>query len=572
MSWGSLRVRLIGFLLLGGFLPVCVLAFFLLWFVRAELHEGLTRQLDISTDFLAARVSREMLLTLKVVRDLSRDPLLDAEPESVLRRTIAQAEVGTAGTSHRPLLVALELAAPDGSVRAQWPHRLAPRILHALQQDTSNPLGGTSSVQGAPGPRVAATGPEPRLNLATSAAGNLFAPDSQPPFIVLTLPRSVGRGGAGGSLRAVLDLAAISDLIAREKPPGGLEKEILIYEVSGRILARLDPSRGLLTPVLARYQFLGTTPGVGRGAISDPRGDRSAIYAVKTLLGSGYPAPLDTIDWRLAAVQPLDDPSEETVSLIAGIQRGMIAAAAVALIASLVLASILLRSILLPLAHLDDGTRRVAAGDLNSPIPILRDDELGRLAGVFNEMTDKIRTSTARLVELSATDALTGLANRRVFAERLEHELKRSARYKHSLSLAVMDIDHFKNFNDTYGHAFGDCVLREVARTAKSICRDTDFLARYGGEEMVFILPETTLENAVKLMERVRIAIESHKVADEASHVTAAVTVSIGVAAFPANKDSLTNLFALADFALYQAKKAGRNRVLASPDLAEPAT
>lgn len=546
----SLRTRLIGFLCLGGLLPVLALALFLLFFVRAELRAGLTRDLDISSDFIAARISREMLITLKVLRDLVRDPLLESDPERILQTTLRQSAVGTTGTSHRSLLVALELRRPDGSVRARWPPRPPARVLEALETGLVNRSGNATSAR-----------------LATAADREAFAADSQPPLLVISFVRPDAPGRREETLRAVLDLAALSDLIARENPPGGLDKEILVYERAGRVLARLDPTRGLLSPVLGRYAFLGTARGIGRGRISEPRRERDAVFAVKPVLGSGFPAPLDALDWRLASIQPLDDPSESHVALLASIQQGVLAAAAVALVGALALAWILLRTILVPLGHLDQGAKRVAGGDLETPIPVVRADELGALAAAFNEMTGKLRESTRRLIALSATDALTGLANRRVYEERLEHELKRAARYRHSLALAVLDIDHFKRFNDTYGHSFGDVVLCEVARIARSLCRDTDFIARYGGEEFVFVLPETTRENAAMLMERVRTAVAGARIADEAAGIAVSVTVSVGVAAFPANKDSAANLFALADFALYRAKKAGRNQVLASDDL-----
>jgi diguanylate cyclase (GGDEF)-like protein len=168
------------------------------------------------------------------------------------------------------------------------------------------------------------------------------------------------------------------------------------------------------------------------------------------------------------------------------------------------------------------------------------------------------------LLELSRTDALTGLANRRLFDERLEAEFQRSSRYRSPLSCLMMDLDHFKRLNDQWGHAFGDEVLRQVAAAARRALRDVDLLARYGGEELVALLPETGLAEAVLVAERVRAGVEGLRLAARVEGRTGAVrcTASLGVATFPGpGVDSGPTLVAAADACLYAAKAAGRNRV-----------
>jgi diguanylate cyclase (GGDEF)-like protein len=168
------------------------------------------------------------------------------------------------------------------------------------------------------------------------------------------------------------------------------------------------------------------------------------------------------------------------------------------------------------------------------------------------------------LLHLSRTDGLTGLVNRRHFEERLAGEFARSERYRSPLSCFLLDIDHFKKVNDTWGHPFGDVVLREVAGVARRALRDVDVLARYGGEELVALLPETAPEEAWRAAERVRLGVEAMRLTAQGPEgpVVVKCTASIGVATFPSTSiDSAPALVQAADECLYEAKQGGRNRV-----------
>ena len=168
------------------------------------------------------------------------------------------------------------------------------------------------------------------------------------------------------------------------------------------------------------------------------------------------------------------------------------------------------------------------------------------------------------LLQLSRTDGLTGLINRRHFEERLASEFTRSERYRAPLSCFLLDIDHFKRVNDTWGHPFGDVVLKEVAGVARRALRDVDVLARYGGEELVALLPETSPEEAWRAAERVRIGVEAMRLTaqTERGPETVKCTASIGVSTFPSDSaDSAESLVQAADQCLYVAKENGRNQV-----------
>ncbi|MGB9720127.1 MAG: sensor domain-containing diguanylate cyclase [bacterium] len=162
--------------------------------------------------------------------------------------------------------------------------------------------------------------------------------------------------------------------------------------------------------------------------------------------------------------------------------------------------------------------------------------------------------------EMSLTDSLTKIANRRHFDLILENELKRGRGYSRSVSLAMVDLDHFKEFNDKYGHLAGDQLLIAVAEGLKKAVRDTDLVARYGGEEFTIIFPETGNTPAYKVCERVRTAIEGVKISLN-KYGRVGTTISIGLATYPQSAQSAQELIQKADLALYRAKKLGRNRV-----------
>ena len=172
-----------------------------------------------------------------------------------------------------------------------------------------------------------------------------------------------------------------------------------------------------------------------------------------------------------------------------------------------------------------------------------------------------------RIQRQAITDELTGLSNVRHFHELLDQEIERAQRFNHHIGLVMVDIDNFKKVNDTYGHPQGDLVLKEVARVLREQSRDIDFPARYGGEEMSVILPQTDIGGAALLAERMREAIEELRVRRLDGQGVLSLTASFGVAALPASATDKRYLIAVADEALYRAKHGGKNRV----ERAEPA-
>jgi diguanylate cyclase (GGDEF)-like protein len=195
----------------------------------------------------------------------------------------------------------------------------------------------------------------------------------------------------------------------------------------------------------------------------------------------------------------------------------------------------------------------------------LDQEKLSNLQVFGNQISIGLQKSLLyeKVQKLSITDGLTKLYSHRHFRERLQEELVLAGRYSSQLSLLILDIDHFKRYNDDYGHVAGDHVLMEVAKTLRDRSDASHLAARYGGEEMVLVAPETTKEQGMELAERIRAAVEGKRIS-VGKEVTQ-VKVSIGVATYPQDAQSGVDLIAKADQALYAAKAKGRNRVMAYP-------
>jgi diguanylate cyclase (GGDEF)-like protein len=212
-----------------------------------------------------------------------------------------------------------------------------------------------------------------------------------------------------------------------------------------------------------------------------------------------------------------------------------------------------------PLDRLTGAAAKVAGGDLDVHLPVVGGGELGYVTEVFNDMVMRLHESRRELERLSITDDLTGLYNRRYLMEALANEVRRSRRLDHPCALLIADVDHFKEYNDAYGHLAGDEALTRIAAVLRETTRDVDCAARYGGEEFVVIMPETKASGAIEMAQRIRTLLA----ADE--RVGGKLSISIGVAQFPEDGDAPEALLARADAALYRAKREGRDRVLRAP-------
>jgi diguanylate cyclase (GGDEF)-like protein len=221
------------------------------------------------------------------------------------------------------------------------------------------------------------------------------------------------------------------------------------------------------------------------------------------------------------------------------------------------------------IVKLQELSNRIKEGDF-SGIELLKTDqpkdELDHLrnnlvdtALTISRLLSELEEKNRKLQELAYYDPLTGLPNRRFFFEHASLIFEEVKRYEKPLSLLIMDIDHFKKINDTYGHDVGDVVLKTFANVLKGIVRQSDICARLGGEEFVVLLPNTNLEGARVLAERIRTAVAKNTV--EHGSIVIVFTVSIGVSQYRKGMQNIDELIKEADIALYRAKEGGRNRV-----------
>jgi diguanylate cyclase (GGDEF)-like protein len=260
-----------------------------------------------------------------------------------------------------------------------------------------------------------------------------------------------------------------------------------------------------------------------------------------------------------------------------------------ALAAVFILSFVVAASMLRPIQRLSHAAKRLSAGELDVRLPVKGSDELTELTHSFNTMAATIQDKTKQLeearnelalknVDLEAanrhlhdqaiTDALTGLYNRRHFQDNLDKEMRRCEREERPLSLLLLDLDHFKQYNDRWGHTQGDEELRRVAAQVGKSIRTTDMAFRFGGEEFAVLLPSCTKEQAAEVAEKIRTAVGAH---GHRAGVLGRTTVSIGVATFPQDGRAARGLVDSADGALYAAKAAGRDRVFPAGSPAPPA-
>jgi diguanylate cyclase (GGDEF)-like protein len=231
-----------------------------------------------------------------------------------------------------------------------------------------------------------------------------------------------------------------------------------------------------------------------------------------------------------------------------------------------------------PLDRLTKGAGEVAAGDLAVDLPEAPGGgEVGYLTDVFNHMVSRLREGRRELDRihetlrkkndelelLSTTDSLTGLSNHRSLMQRLNDEAGRFAKERRTFSVLVGDVDHFKQYNDAFGHPAGDEVLKSIADIMRESTRKVDCCARYGGEEFVIVLPDTAVGEGLEVAEHIRARVAAKKFNGRK------ITLSIGVAAFPEDADDAEAIIAVADEALYQAKREGRDRTVRARRLAK---
>jgi len=333
--------------------------------------------------------------------------------------------------------------------------------------------------------------------------------------------------------------------------------EFWLLDAEGRVLLRtgeVPPNPGTqelpvvrpVPPEEAGPIVEATLPGIGR-----------VVYGVRRLAGpsGGYLAATVPAS---SAYRSLDEARLRLLSL--GLP---------ALVLVLLVSFYAARSLLRPILLLSEGARRLSRGETDVSLPVAGNDELADLTRTFNDMSAKMRDARQRLESLAITDELTQLYNRRHFQDTLEKEMRRSAREDRPLSLLLLDLDHFKEFNDRWGHTEGDAELSRVSDIVMQNIRSTDTAFRYGGEELAVLLPSCPKNQALPVAEKIRATVNIRPAAGKESRHT---TVSIGVATFPEDGQAIRAFVDAADAALYAAKAQGRDRVIVAGQESAPAS
>jgi diguanylate cyclase (GGDEF)-like protein len=367
--------------------------------------------------------------------------------------------------------------------------------------------------------------------------------------IVVAVPIKAANGQLLGAMAARLNFNAMEKIV----------KSFAVGHTGGvHIVDRL--SRIIVTSA-ATAPLATRLPAAATSKLLDA-GDATTVYADaggQSVIGTMR--PVSVIGWTAVA----EIARAEAYARVSR-QRNVTAITLAGLVIAVGFAAyVLALTVARPLERLTAGATQVGGGDFGVHVPVLDYGEVGYLTRAFNKMVSQLREGREELAAinvaletLSVTDGLTGLFNHKHLMQTLDTEVARAQRHKHPLSVLMIDVDHFKQYNDRFGHQLGDKLLADIAVLFKRTTRSIDYVARYGGDEFLLLLHEVASEDALLLADRVRSAVATatfgpgdHK-----------ITVSIGVASYPEHGETAEAVIASADAGLYRAKRGGRNEIV----------
>jgi diguanylate cyclase len=382
------------------------------------------------------------------------------------------------------------------------------------------------------------------------------------PSVHLATPIHAADGKPIGLIVANADLNWVFRLLASDLPEG-----IGLYLTNrhGDFLLHPDASQAFAFDrgkrILIQDQFPDTARLFDRQTDHVVTTALAAATSVAAFVRQPVNQPHDEAFFVLGLAQPTAMVLSDSDALGTAILRIVFAFS----VLSLILAILLARAVAEPLKQMVRAVQRFAVAQERAPLPITRQDEIGVLARSFDEMQLKIEaqvnTLQAKQLELdhlASHDPLTGLPNRRVFLDRLEHALTRAQRGESRLAILFIDLDHFKEINDSLGHAVGDVMLLAVADRMRNTVRAADTVARLGGDEFIILVEDIESLDSVAMVARKIIESLAHPVWYQ-NHPLA-VGASIGIAIYPQDGTRTTEVIASADQAMYHAKLSGRNR------------
>src|SRR5712692_1984720 len=373
-------------------------------------------------------------------------------------------------------------------------------------------------------------------------------------LIVVAVPIHVQSSRFLGALTAKISLGTVDQMFRQYSPSDSGRIFLITTDSSSAGSIVSGRGSGIRLPATSPQQLLAR--------------DTTTLVAYRSfegqdVVGSLYREP--GLRWSVIA----EEPATAAFRKVTRLRRLMILLPSALLAGIGLIAYFLGLLIVRPLDRLTKGAAKVASGHLDVDLPVHSGGEVGYLTKMFNTMVvrlregrealdaanETLRRKNEELERLSVTDGLTGLYNRRRLMETLTDEARRSQRLKHTFAVLMVDVDHFKKYNDSFGHQAGDAVLTKIAGLLREATREVDFVARYGGEEFLILLPETGMGEALDIAERIRTRIAAEVF--DGRHMT----VSIGVSEFPLHGENADQVVGAADEALYEAKREGRDKV-----------
>lgn len=504
----SLRQRILFFAVLAALLPSLVTA----WVSYVQNQRAVTERLARQLEGVAGQATREVELWLKDNAYNLKVFTSSYEVSENLDRAPRSARLTDYLTSLRERIrdyAVLAVVNLDGSMVAASPAR--------------------ASVPPMPKDWLA------EIRLDRTVVGSAYWNDQvKAPVVTLVVPVRVG-ARLIGALAATTQIHALRETLHELAPTGG---RVVLLDGDGHVIIGPDS----LTPDLMHVTL---------ATARDPRSGLKEYTSVDDVPVVGSFRRATNLSWAVAAELPKADAYHQ----LAKLRMMSVLIVSVLVIGVGVVAYLLGLVLVRPIDRLMEASKQVATGDLKVALPVLGGGEVGQLTSMFNDMVVKLREKSDALARLSITDGLTNLYNRRHFMDLLMAEQRRSQRLKHPFAVIMVDVDEFKSYNDAFGHLEGDKVLSCVAELLTETVREVDVVARYGGEEFLVLMPESGEAEAAALAERLRLTIASQPFPHRR------VTISLGVAQYPVHGDTADAVVAAADGALYEAKRAGRNRV-----------
>jgi diguanylate cyclase (GGDEF)-like protein len=316
-----------------------------------------------------------------------------------------------------------------------------------------------------------------------------------------------------------------------------------------------DPSgtkRDVTTNKVRRY-------GAGSSPAPIDERDYAGYREVRAEDGAHYGelnVPLRRAGRTVAALELHYDLKKLDTALLSDKRTLAVSAMLAALTLTLLVNLLLGHAVLSPLRKLGEATKRIGKGEKHARLGWSRPDEIGALASDFDRMAEELASVHSHLEAMALTDALTGLLNHRAFQERVSQELRRAERERYHVAMVALDVDHFKEINDTFGHAVGDDALRHLAKAIQGVVRPSDVCGRVGGDEFMLAITRTSAEQANQVVDRLRTQVAQMRFGPTG----VSLTISAGISEFPRHALSREDLMHLADGAMYWAKSSGRNR------------